>query len=120
MFFAEPVISTTFTTAVGAAAIRYHLLPEPAEGSMSGKLALLEASELHELVAAAVREALAEREPRAAPALLDRRGIAAALGIGVDTVDRLRREGCPELTVGDAPRFELAAVLAWLRERRNP
>jgi hypothetical protein len=34
-------------------------------------------------------------------------------------VDRLRAEGMPELRVGDAPRFELAAVLAWLKERQG-
>lgn len=52
------------------------------------------------------------------PALLDRRGLSEALGVGVDTVDRLRREGCPELIVGEAPRFELDKVTAWLRDRR--
>jgi hypothetical protein len=34
-----------------------------------------------------------------------------------DTVDRLRREGLPEIAVGDAPRFELDACLGWLRGR---
>lgn len=68
----------------------------------------------------AVRDAVVEAigtEHGRAPALLDRRGLAHALAVGVDTIDRLRREGCPELTVGDAPRFELEAVLAWLRGR---
>jgi hypothetical protein len=54
----------------------------------------------------------------ARPALLDRRGLALALGVGLDTVDRMRGEGMPELRVGDAPRFELDAVIAWLRGRR--
>lgn len=58
-------------------------------------------------------------QPEPAPTLRDRRGLAEALHVGVDTVDRLRRDGCPELTVGDAPRFELDRVLAWLRERRT-
>lgn len=49
--------------------------------------------------------------------MLDRRGLAHALAVGVDTVDRLRRDGCPELTVGDSPRFELEQVIAWLRGR---
>jgi hypothetical protein len=50
--------------------------------------------------------------------LLDRRGLAQALDVGVDTVDRMRGEGMPELRVGDAPRFELERVLEWLRGRR--
>jgi len=59
---------------------------------------------------------LEAREAR--PALLDRRGLAEALACGVDTIDRLRSEGMPELRVGDAPRFDLdGQVLPWLRER---
>jgi hypothetical protein len=81
-------------------------------------LAVLTAEQLRELIATALREAMIEQRPAEVPrGLLDRRGLAAALGVGVDTVDRLRREGCPELTVGDAPRFELAAVLEWIRSR---
>jgi hypothetical protein len=49
--------------------------------------------------------------------VLDRRGLADALGCGVDTVDRLRAEGLPELRVGDSPRFEIEAALEWLRRR---
>jgi hypothetical protein len=56
---------------------------------------------------------------REAPRLLDRRGLAVALGCCVDTVDRLRREGCPEVVIGDAPRFELDRVLSWLRAREG-
>jgi len=48
---------------------------------------------------------------------LDRRGLAEELGCGVDTVDRLRREGIPELLVGDAPRFELDRVIEHLRAK---
>lgn len=62
-------------------------------------------------------EALAPLLAPRATALLDRQGLARELGIGVDTVDRLRREGCPSLRVGDVPRFELATVLEWLRSR---
>lgn len=71
-----------------------------------------------ERVAEAVAERLApllERTP--APVLLDRRGLAEALAVGVDTVDKLRREALPELRVGDVPRFRLDAVLEWLRGR---
>lgn len=64
-----------------------------------------------------IAERLPGRAPSAQPALLDRRGLAAALGVGLDTLDKLRGQGCPELRVGEAPRFELAAVLSWLRSR---
>jgi len=63
---------------------------------------------------ARVRAALAPEHP---PALLDRAGLARELATSPGTVDRLRREGLPEVRVGDQPRFELAAVLAWLRRR---
>lgn len=73
--------------------------------------------ELVERVAERVVELTPASAPSARPALLDRRGLAAALGCGLDTIDKLRREGLPTLVVGEAPRFELAAVLSWLRSR---
>lgn len=88
--------------------------PAAASGALLGAFA----DELAERIACAVAERLAtlvERPP--SPALLDRRGLAEALAVGVDTVDKLRREGLPELRVGDAPRFRLEAVLAWLGQR---
>jgi hypothetical protein len=56
-------------------------------------------------------------EARDKPALLSKKDLARELGICTEGVDRLRREGCPELRVGDLPRFELEAVLGWLRTR---
>lgn len=52
------------------------------------------------------------------PPLLNRSELAHHLDVSVDTVDRLRREGCPELMVGDSPRYELDRVLEWLRNKR--
>lgn len=76
--------------------------------------------ELRALVREQVEAALAtQREADAAPLLLDRRQMARALSVGVDTLDRLRREGCPEITVGDMPRFDIASVIAWLRDRER-
>jgi hypothetical protein len=83
------------------------------------KLAVLTAEELAEVVRSVLAEELAERLPKTGPTLLDRRGLAAELGCGVDTLDKLRREGLPTLMLGDSPRFELAAVLEWLRERNR-
>lgn len=73
-----------------------------------------------EAVEAAVARAIApllERLEAPAPALLDRRGLAAALGVSLSSVARLLREGLPRIMVGDSPRFELGAVLDWLRGR---
>lgn len=79
---------------------------------------------LADRLAARLAERLAPnptRQPeKAAFCILDRRGLAAQLRCCVDVVDRLRTEGMPELRVGDAPRFELDRVLAWLRERNAP
>lgn len=90
-----------------------------AAGALDGFVGVLAdavAERLEGSLAALLDEAAGRRQ---APALLDRRGLADALGCGCDTIDRLRREGCPELTVGDAPRFELGKVLEWLRTRRG-
>lgn len=55
--------------------------------------------------------------PEPAPALLDRGGLAQALGCSLHHIDVLRREGCPRVHLGDAERFERARVLEWLRAR---
>jgi hypothetical protein len=61
---------------------------------------------------------LAELFAAASVAVLDRAGLAKALSCSVKTLDRLRAEpGFPELQLLDSPRFELPAVLAWLRAR---
>jgi len=40
------------------------------------------------------------------------------LSISVPTLHRLRHEGLPYYRIGDSPRFDLTAVLAWLRARK--
>jgi hypothetical protein len=72
--------------------------------------------EFVESVADRVVERLNKRET-SAPALLDRRGLAEALNVGVDTVDKLRAQGLPTVWVIESPRFELVACLEWLRGR---
>ncbi|MGC4088334.1 MAG: hypothetical protein QM756_10625 [Polyangiaceae bacterium] len=79
-------------------------------GALAGQLA----EPVAELVVERLAVVLAERP---APRLLDRRGLAALLDVSLPTVDRLRAEGCPELRVADAPRFEAERVLEWLRGR---
>lgn len=76
-------------------------------------------SALAELVRSAVRAELAELVvPTTAPAeVLDVAGLCALLHVSRATVHRLRADGMPTLMVGDSPRFERAAVLAWLRGR---
>lgn len=62
-----------------------------------------------------VLEGIADRS--AEPAVLDRSLLAARLSCSPSSVDRMRAAGCPHVRIGESPRFELAAVLAWLRER---
>jgi len=64
----------------------------------------------------AISELVPQEPP---PALLDRPGLARELGVSPSTVDRLRKEGLPVVMVCESPRFELAAVLSWLRSRRS-
>jgi hypothetical protein len=75
-------------------------------------------SALAELVRSAVRQELAEHEPpERPPALVDRQRLARELGVSPATVRRLEADGLPVVRVADSPRYEVAAVLAWLRER---
>jgi hypothetical protein len=80
-------------------------------------MVLLSRDELREEIAAAVGAIKPTAPSNDAPTLLDRTQLAKALGCSLPSIDRLRREGLPQLTIGDAPRFELAPVLAWLRTR---
>jgi hypothetical protein len=65
-----------------------------------------------------LEERLAGLAERASPRLLDRRGLATALGVCADTVDKLRKEGLPTIMVVDSPRFDLEGdVLPWLKNR---
>ncbi|HXX67191.1 MAG TPA: hypothetical protein VEK07_08420 [Polyangiaceae bacterium] len=57
----------------------------------------------------------AERSP-----LLDKRGLAHALGVSTATVDRLcRQQRIPFVLVGEVRRFDLAAVRQALMEQRS-
>lgn len=80
-------------------------------------LAALPTSEVLRLVRDLVRSELAELRADQSPALLDREGLAQALGCSTGQVDKLRRQGLPVVWLGASPRFELPAVLAWLRTR---
>lgn len=62
-----------------------------------------------------VIEVLEAQPPR--PALLTRSQLARELGCCSKTVARLEGDGLPRVMLGDSPRYELAAVLAWLRQR---
>lgn len=76
--------------------------------------------EMRERVVSLLADALAEHEPaEPAPALVDRQGLARALSVSLSTVDRVRHEGCPQVTVGDSPRFRVQAVVEWLQARTN-
>lgn len=78
----------------------------------------LTAQQLRALVAEAVADAMAELDlGEPAPELVDRRGLAQALSVSLSSVDRLIREGAPLVRVGDAPRFRVADVVAWLQAR---
>ncbi|HEU4581705.1 MAG TPA: hypothetical protein VFS67_25795 [Polyangiaceae bacterium] len=90
---------------------------QPGDDRLAVSLTL---GELRELVREVALEAVAEAAGSPRPALLDRNGLAQALGVGTSTVDRFRREGMPALWAGDSPRFELADCLAWLRGRGQP
>ena len=76
-------------------------------------LVVVRTVDLQRLITEAVEQALGARE--AEPVLLDRERLARALSVSLPTVDRLRAAGMPTVWVVQAPRFELAAVLEWIR-----
>lgn len=78
----------------------------------------LSPDELHALVRAAVREALAEQSP-AAPAapLVGRHELARLLGVSAATVTRMTGDGMPHVFAGASPRYAPDDVRAWLAER---
>lgn len=51
------------------------------------------------------------------PLLLDREGLAQALGCSSSLVDKLRRQGMPRVVLGESPRFELERCLEWIRKQ---
>ena len=80
------------------------------------------ATALADLVRASVADALADavaglrEEP--APVLVDRRELARQLACSDRTIARLESEGLPVVRVGDAPRYRVQAVVAWLEAKR--
>jgi len=54
------------------------------------------------------------------PSLVDRQNLARAFGCSPSSVDRLRREGMPTVSLGpQVVRFEPEKCIEWLRERKH-
>lgn len=83
-------------------------------------LVQLTTEDLRALVNDAVADALAERANDNGPALLDQAQLAKAIGVSTRTIFELRKQGLPTVWVCESPRFELAAVLDWLKSRPAP
>lgn len=93
--------------------------PKPSTGTSADPIAGALAAMLKPLIAEAMADALAELQDgqRPTPALLTVAQICAAIQVSRSKFHKLRLEGLPSLLVGDSPRFELAAVLEWLKGR---
>lgn len=81
-------------------------------------LVVVTPEELRSLISEAVADALTSSVAVNAPHVVDRAGLAAALGCSLATVDRLRAGGLPTIFVADAPRFDVAEILAYLKGKR--
>jgi hypothetical protein len=79
------------------------------------------AAALRPMIAEEVRAALSDFAAAEAPtpALLSVGGLCAALDISETTLSRLRRLGLPTRWLLNSPRFDLAAVLAWVEARNT-
>jgi len=69
--------------------------------------------ELKQMVREAVASALDVR-----PVLVDKSTLAKCLQCSPAHIDNLRKVGLPTVRVGESPRFDVEAVLAWLRSRQ--
>ena len=78
-------------------------------------IVMMTRGELRALVAAAAAEAT-----RQVPLLVDKQQLARQLGCSAPHIDHLRKQGLPWVPVGQAVRFEPAAVVDWLRQRGAP
>lgn len=79
---------------------------------------MIPADEVRALVTEAVQHALSEHDGK--PTLLDRTALARALSCSASHVDNMRRAGLPTVFLGEAPRFLLSDVLAWIKTQRSP
>lgn len=100
-----------------AAAAELH--PQP--GNDNSPIVMLTRAQLRELLHDTVLAALEEYRQGERPekATLGGAELAAKIGVSRTKVHHLRHAGMPSLKVGDVYRYELAACLAWLRERGN-
>jgi hypothetical protein len=73
------------------------------------------------IVRDALADALAEHEVGAAPkpALLNTEELAHELRTSPSTIHRLRKAGLPVIMLIESPRYELSAVLSWLKAREK-
>jgi hypothetical protein len=76
-------------------------------------------SSLADAIAGRVLAQIAELAKPTAPATLTQAELARELRTSTRTVRTLVKEGLPELRLADSPRYELAPVLAWLRDRET-
>lgn len=74
---------------------------------------------LSTLVESAVSNALARARGASAQLLVDRQTLARRLSCSAAHIDHLRKKGLPVVWVGEALRFDPAAVLEWLRQREQ-
>jgi hypothetical protein len=71
-------------------------------------------AQLEELIAKAVCQAM--DRGIGGPVLVDKQGLARAIGCSATHIDQMRRAGLPTVQVGQRVRFEPAKVVEWLRE----
>ena len=82
-------------------------------------LVQLTAQELRLLVAEAIADVLGSGANDNALGLLTQEQLAKQLGVSARSVYTLRQQGCPTVMVLESPRFELAAVLVWLKAQQS-
>lgn len=85
--------------------------------SNDGPAFTLSRAQLQDLVSNAVQAALAKGS--AAPLLVDKQDLARQLSCSAAHIDNLRKRGLPTVNVGQGVRFELAKVLAWLKQQKK-
>lgn len=79
-------------------------------------LVTMTAGALRQLVQECVQEAIAElHQPADTPLTVSGQELSQRLGVSRSTVHNMRSRGMPALKLGDCYRYEVDAVMQWLR-----
>lgn len=97
----------------------------PSKHSVKSEHPVLDLGGLVEAIVDRLTDRLADSASQSAnqeserPRLVKSTGLASALSVSKATITRMCRSGCPHVRVGTERRFDVAEVIAWLKNRER-